>query len=140
MIKKTIAALAVATVCVAGTAHAACDTAAVIEACKGQLSEGYAALKSYGLDSVAAKKHSFSDDSVLSARASYQVAICGPDAGKTEFVLKTGSEQDVLSNKSGDALQSSVSIKVERTSVYLLMFNGPENAELCAGAVLGIKK
>ena len=140
MFKKTIATLAVATACFAGTAYAACDTATVIEACKSQLGDGYAVLNTYALDSVAAKKHTFSDDNVLSSRASYKVAICDPNAGNTEFVLKTGSGQAVLSNKSSGVPQSVVSFKAERTSVYLLEFSGAETAELCAGAVLGIKK
>ena len=57
-----------------------------------------------------------------------------------EFALETSTRKPVLSNKSGDAMQAMTTFKPERMSVYYLVFKGPEGAETCGAAVVGVKK
>ena len=76
---RTLAAFAAGVVLFAGAAHAACDAAAQIEQCKGQLDAGYNVLNTYALDGQDGKITSVVDDNVLSSRMSYQLVICGAE-------------------------------------------------------------
>ncbi len=134
------AALAAAVVLAAGAAQAACDTAQFVEQCTGKLAEGYSVLNSYALDGETAKANSIVDDNVLTSRMSYQVTICGADENVIEFALNTAAGETVLTNKDGDMLKSSMTFQPERMSVYNLVFSAATPAELCGGAVLGVKR
>lgn len=134
------AALAVAVTFGAGAAHATCDSAALVEQCKGMLGDGYSVMSTFAFDNKEGKVSSLRDDNVLSSRLAYQVAVCGQTDGSIEFALETGSGEQVMSNKSGDKLEQVVTIQPERMSVYVLVFTAPSPAEFCGGAVLGAKK
>ena len=135
-----LAALAAAVSLCAGVANAACDTAPLIEQCKGKLSEGYTLMSTFALDGQDGKVTSVRDDNVLTSRMTYEVAICSPKDGSIEFVLESGTGEKIATNKSGDTFQQVTAIKPERMSVYFLVFNAQAPAELCGGAVLGGKK
>ena len=140
MFNLKAASLAAAVVLVAGSAHAECDAAAAAEECKGMLDDGYSVMKTYELSGEEGKAFAIEDDNVMTSRMSYQVVLCGPAAEETEFMLETGSRTQVADNKSGDGLKTKVSIEPERMSVYYLIFNGPEDPEMCGAAVVGVKK
>ena len=138
MVKR--AALAAAVMLTAGAAHAACDTVSYIEQCKAMLSDGYSVVTAYQLDGEADKVGSISDDTVLSTRLSYQVTVCGAEGNAITFALEAASGETVLSNKDGDAYRSSLTFTPPKMTVYNLVFSAPSPAELCGGAVLGVKR
>lgn len=133
------AALAVAVTVSAGAAHAACDTAPLIEQCKGKLGDGYNVTSTFALDGQDGKVTSITDDNVLTSRLSYQVAVCSQD-GDIDFALQTGAGEEVMTNKSGGQSEQVITIKAERMGVYNLVFSVQPPAALCGGAVLGAKK
>jgi len=132
-----LAALAGVAIFCAGTAHAACDAAALVEQCEGKLEAGYEVLNTYELGGAAEETDTFADDHVLTSSMSYQVAICGGD--DVEFVLESDARKPVLDNQADEGLQQTVTINPERTSVYYLVFKAPSQG-VCAGAVLGMKR
>jgi len=134
------AALAAAMSLCAGVANAACDTAPLVEQCKGKLSEGFTVMSTFALDGKDGKVTSVRDDNVLTSRMTYEVAVCGSNDSNIEFVLETGMGEKIATNKSGDTFQQVTTIKPERMSVYFLVFNAQAPAEFCGGAVLGGKK
>jgi hypothetical protein len=133
------AALAAAVTFGAGAAHAACDTAALIEQCEGMLGDGYSVMSTFALDGQDGKVTSVTDDNVLTSRMTYQVAVCSQD-GDIEFVLESGAGEQIATNKAGGKFEQVTTIKPARMSVYNLVFSVQPPAALCGGAVLGGKK
>jgi hypothetical protein len=132
--------IAVLTLASTNFAISQCNPTELVEACPGNIPNGFTFVKSYELNSVGHNEKKVEKSYVFSKDMTYSLAMCKGDPTNVIVKIFDSNRKEVATNFYENKVLPTFGFKCGATGIYYMAFSFAKAEKDCGAAVLAFKK